>query len=927
MGKPDTESTRNRSIHTKEPDASREGVLSSRETAISSRETAGRAREDAVALREEAVRAREEAAQARLELDALMGQVREANEHLVVANLRSQTLAEKAEHAYQRLSLQYAVTTILAESPSLSDVYSRILQAIAEGAGWEFGALWQVERETHELRCKEVWQSAGARVPEFTTSCQQFTFAPGIGLPGRVWSSGEPAWIPDVTLDSNLRASIAAKEGLHTGFAFPVRLAGVVLGVIEFLSPDIRQPDNELLQMMNAIGSQLGQFIQRKVMEEALAEQVARKSAMLDSSLDAVVTMNHEGRIVDFNQVAERIFGYTAEQVAGRTVADTLIPEGLRQQHRQGLARFQQTGEGPVLGRRIELAAIRADGSEFPVELTISTGRLPGRPAFFTAYIRDLTERKRAEDTSRRLAAIVESSDDAIIGKTLDGIITSWNKGAERIYGYTAEEIVGSPISVLVPRDHLDELPAILDRLKLGQNIERVETVRMRKDAARIDVALTISSIKDDSGRTIAASTIARDVTERKQAEEERARLLDRERDARAEAETANRLKDEFLAMVSHELRTPLNAVMGWARMLGSKQLPSDRAAHAIATIERNAVALAHLIDDLLDVSRFVAGTLRLAAQPVDLAAVVQAALDAVRPLAATKNVQLAFSPDLEALEPVSGDAGRLQQVIWNLLANAIKFTPEGGRVAVFVEPSKDHMEIRVVDTGEGISPDFLPHVFERFRQADDATTQRHTGLGLGLAIVRQLVELHGGTVHVASDGVGCGATFTVRLPISAGEARGGQAAALGEQRTAASAASPMRRLPRLDELRILVVDDSSDGRTLTSLVLTQAGASVKAVASVREALQAFAVECPDALVSDIGLSDADGYALIRQIRQYEAEHGGFLPAVALTGYARAEDRARILAAGFQAHVPKPVEPVELTAAIATITQHRREHF
>jgi signal transduction histidine kinase/ActR/RegA family two-component response regulator len=391
------------------------------------------------------------------------------------------------------------------------------------------------------------------------------------------------------------------------------------------------------------------------------------------------------------------------------------------------------------------------------------------------------------------------------------------------------------------------------------------------------------------------------------------------------DAEQANHLKDEFLATVSHELRTPLNAILGWARMLAANQLAPDRAGHAIATIERNASALAHIIDDLLDVSRIVAGTLRLAPQPVDLVAVAEAALDAVRPLAVTRNVQLAFSSDLPAIEAVSGDAGRLQQVIWNLLVNAINFTPEGGRVGVLIEPSKDHMEVKVVDTGQGISPDFLPHVFERFRQGDGAMARRHTGLGLGLAIVRQLVELHGGTVHAASEGVGRGATFTVRLPISAGEAQTGQAAAFGARRTAAAAASPMPPLPRLDALRILVVDDNPDGRTLTSLVLTQAGASVKAVASVREALQTLEMERPDALVSDIGLPDEDGYGLIRQIRQYEAEHGGFLPAVALTGYARPEDRTRILAAGFQAHVQKPLEPVELTAAIATITHHLRD--
>jgi signal transduction histidine kinase len=260
------------------------------------------------------------------------------------------------------------------------------------------------------------------------------------------------------------------------------------------------------------------------------------------------------------------------------------------------------------------------------------------------------------------------------------------------------------------------------------------------------------------------------------------------------ESRKANHLKDEFLAMVSHELRTPLNAILGWTRMLAANQLPPERSGHAVTVIERNASALAHLIDDLLDVSRIVAGTLQLAPEPVDLADVARAALDTVRPLAVARDVHLAFPHDLPAVETVSGDASRLQQVIWNLLSNAIKFTPAGGSVSLFIAPSNNHMEVRVVDTGQGISPDFLPHVFELFRQADGATTRRHSGLGLGLAIVRQLVDLHGGTVHAASDGVGCGATFTVRLPVSVGESRAGQAAPLGERRTAASAASRMPR-------------------------------------------------------------------------------------------------------------------------------------
>jgi hypothetical protein len=369
-----------------------------------------------------------------------------------------------------------------------------------------------------------------------------------------------------------------------------------------------------------------------------------------------------------------------------------------------------------------------------------------------------------------------------------------------------------------------------------------------------------------------------------------------------------------------------LNAILGWARMLGSKQLSPDRVPHAIGTIERNAVALARIIEDLLDVSRIVAGTLQLTSQPVELEAVTQGALDAVRPMAAAKGVQLSLSVDPTAIEPVSGDPGRLQQVIWNVAANAIKFTPDGGRVDVFIEPSTgDYVQVRVVDTGQGISPDFLPHVFERFRQADGATTRRQSGLGLGLAIVRQLVELHGGTVDASSPGVGRGSAFTIRLPIAGGAAQAGRERPLGERRTGAATASPAVDSIRLDDLRVLVVDDADDGRALTSLVLTQAGASVTAVPSVREALEVLERERPDALVTDIGMPDQDGYALIRQIRQHEADRGGFLPAVALTGYARAADRARILASGFQSHVAKPLDPAALTAAIAAITRQRRD--
>jgi len=434
----------------------------------------------------------------------------------------------------------------------------------------------------------------------------------------------------------------------------------------------------------------------------------------------------------------------------------------------------------------------------------------------------------------------------------------------------------------------------------------REEAVGAREEAvqARVEVEQLNVQLREANERLIVATVQAQTAEEH--------------------AEHANRLKDDFLATVSHELRTPLNAVLGWARVLMTRQLTADRAAHAIETIERNAASLAHIIDDLLDVSRIVAGTLHMTPQPVDLVAVTQGALDVVKPLAADKHIDLRFSSEPGSIALVSGDGGRLQQVVWNLLANAIKFTPDFGRVDVSVERVGSSVEVNIVDTGQGISADFLPHVFERFRQADGAPSRRHGGLGLGLAIVRQLVELHGGTVHALSEGVGSGSAFTVRLPILSADVDADRESTSRDRRSPGSQGSPPPRSPRLDDMRILVVDDHDDGRTLTTLVLTQAGASVDAVASAREALELFEVHRPDVLVSDIGLPDGDGYSLVREIRSREKEHGGFLPAVALTGYARADDRARALAAGFQAHVPKPVFPAELIAAIADVIRQFR---
>jgi signal transduction histidine kinase/ActR/RegA family two-component response regulator len=455
------------------------------------------------------------------------------------------------------------------------------------------------------------------------------------------------------------------------------------------------------------------------------------------------------------------------------------------------------------------------------------------------------------------------------------------------------------------------------DRAREDAAVLREAADRLREDAA----SLREEAVRAREGATRARSELDALMGQLREANEHLVVANLRSHSLAEEADRANRLKDEFIAMVSHELRTPLNAVLGWARMLASKQLTEARATHAVGTIERNATALALIIDDLLDVSRIMAGTLTLASQPVDLIGVTQAAFDVVRPMAAARRIDLRLTADGSIAEVVNGDTGRLQQVIWNLLTNAVKFTPEGGHVDVSVERVGSLLEVKVADSGQGIRADFLPFVFERFRQGDSATSRQHGGLGLGLAIVRQLVELHGGTVHAASEGEGRGATFTIRLPIRTVAIPVERWAAFAERRFSVGMTSSEGRAERLDDLRVLLVDDHADGRALTALVLTEAGAAVTAAASVREAIHVLEREPQDVLVSDIGLPHEDGFALIRLVRQREAERGGFLPAIALTGYARAEDRMRILAAGFQVHVPKPFDPAELTIAIAALAR------
>ena len=701
------------------------------------------------------------------------------------------------------------------------------------------------------------------------------------------------------------------------------------------------------------------------------------------------------------------------------------------------------------------------------------------------------------------LAAIIESAEDAIISKTLDSIITSWNAGAQRVFGYTDDEIIGKSILQLIPPDRQHEETLILDKIRQGERIEHYETIRVRKGGELIDVSISVSPIKAPDGTIIGASKIARDISNRKQIEKrlqeqtetvetinrlgqqlsaeldlhklvqavtdaateltgaqfgsffynvlddrgesymlytlsgvpresfahfpmpratalfgptfrgegtvriddvhkdprygknspyygmpeghlpvvsylavpvvmrsgevigglffgheeagkfterherlvegiaaqaaiamdnarlyetaqqslkEREKLLASEQEARELAENASHTKDEFLGLLSHELRTPLNAILGWSRMLGTK-LDEATYARAVESIERNAKLQSRLIDDMLDISRIISGKLRLDAQPVDLTTVINAAVDTLRPAAEAKNIRVYVVLDYSA-GTVLGDSTRLQQVVWNILSNAIKFTPRNGSIQITLNRVNSHLEIIVSDTGIGINEEFLPYVFDRFRQADSTASKKYGGLGLGLSIVRQLVELHGGTVEAHNREDAQGAVFTVKLPVIAVRQQSEQQINELEQNfQAVGGAIEFDCPPEIAGVKLLIVDDEPDARMLLCTILEKCGAEVKSCENASQALSVLKDYQPDILVSDIGMPEIDGYELIRKLRATEKGTGKRLPAVALTAFARTEDRLKALSAGYNMHIPKPVEPAELIIVISNLVQ------
>jgi PAS domain S-box-containing protein len=543
--------------------------------------------------------------------------------------------------------------------------------------------------------------------------------------------------------------------------------------------------------------------------------------------------------------------------------------------------------------------------------------RTAGMPRFeggeFKGYVGssfEVHERKLAEAAMAQMAAIVESSDDAIIGKDLKGIITSWNEGAERLFGYTAAEVIGKPVTILIPPGRLNEEPYILERLRRGERVDHYETVRRRKDGSEVDFSLTVSPVRDKSGKVIGASKIARDISGRRQAEERLKEALAREREARVEAERANRSKDEFIALISHELRSPINAILGWTHALREQRHDEQLFDRSTEVIERNARTQLRMIEDLLDTASVINGKLMLEVRPTDLVEVIEKAEEVVRQAARAKDISLDTHLDRNVGQ-ITGDPDRLQQVVWNLLSNAVKFTNEGGRVEVRSERVDPYVHISVSDTGRGIKPEFLPYVFDRYTQAYAFGGRRAGGLGLGLTLVRQLVEMHGGRVAAESEGEEKGATFTIKLPIRAvytAETEG---------------APPTSGLRTLAGVWAVVVDDEADARALVASALELRGAKATAFGSALEALDLLTDDTgprPDILISDLSMPDEDGISLIRKLREWERRlRHDVLPAIALTAFGRAQDRTNALEAGFQAHVIKPVEPTALVVAVRSL--------
>jgi PAS domain S-box-containing protein len=714
---------------------------------------------------------------------------------------------------------------------------------------------------------------------------------------------------------------------------------GASIGILSQSRRRVLQERTAVLQRERAarehaeqVGRELNDALQKIIVEKTERKEAENlASTILETITDAFFAVNRDWRFNYVNPQAERILGRSPGDLLGKEIWEAypgLVGSDFEPVYRRAM---QERIDGSVT-------------SFYPDHDRWYEVHVYPTPDGISIYFRDVSESKRAEAEQQRLSAEVERQ--ARVFDTTLSSITDFvyildrearflyvNKALLDLWGLKLEEALGKDFFDLkYPRELAEKLAAQVRQVFETKKGLSDETPYVSPSGAAGFYEYIFSPVFAADGKVEVIAGSTRDVTERKrsveqlrQAAAEREEILASERAARNEAERASRMKDEFLATLSHELRTPLNAILGWSRILASDWRSQDDLAEGLATIERNARAQTQIIEDLLDMSRIISGKVRFDVQRVDLGSVVRAAAEAVKPAADSKGVRLQLVLDPQA-GPISGDPNRLQQVFWNLLTNAVKFTPRGGRVQVLLERVNSHLELSVTDTGEGINPEFLPHVFDRFRQSDPSTTRRHGGLGIGLAIVKQLVELHGGSVRATSPGVGHGATFTISLPVSAVRSAPRPSNEDRRHPSAADSAVAMDRCADLTGVKVLVVDDEPDARALVKRLLEECGAAVILAGSAEEAVQKVRTDRPDVIASDIGMPALDGYSLMSRIRALSPENGGETPALALTAYARAEDRVKAVMAGFQHHVSKPVEPAELIAMVASLAGRARNH-
>ena len=719
-----------------------------------------------------------------------------------------------------------------------------------------------------------------------------------------VYATGEPF------VGRNLRAMLERTPGQPLEERF-----------LDLVYQPIFEPDGSV-SGIHAHGVDL---TERHRAEAALAELAEQRRLALDSAqmgwwhLDLV-----KGQVL-MDERFGVIFGLVGVELAQKDVNAAIHPEDVGKVEAAAAAAIRPDDPSPF---SMEYRVTHPDRSVRWVQAN-GQAHFEGegharRAVSLVGTIVDITETKTAQDalheSEAKFRQLADAMPQIVFAGGPDGHVDYYNR---QWYDYTglSQGTVGDVAwdEILHPDDYQKTIEAWTAALRSGELYERAYRFKRASDGEYRWFLGRALPVKDAAGNVLRWFGTNTDIHEYKQLQEQNVQLLDSERAARAEAERTSRLKDEFLATLSHELRTPLNAILGWTQVLRDGHADPEDLAHGLGTIERNARVQTQIIEDLLEMSRIISGKVRLDVQRIDLAPVVQASIDTVLPTAEAKGVRLQVILD-PAARPVSGDPNRLQQVFWNLLSNAIKFTPKGGRVQVLLERVNSHLEVSVIDTGEGIAPEFLPHVFDRFRQADASTTRRHGGLGLGLAIVKQLVELHGGSVHVHSAGAGQGTTFRVLLPLTVLHPMTDPVEA--ERRHPRADASPLSVSSErfnLAGVKVLVVDDEADARALVKRLLEDRQASVRAAGSAAEAMALIRSEPPDVLVSDIGMPGEDGYSLIRRVRALGPEHGGNIPAIALTAYARSEDRLKTIMAGFQIHVAKPVDTGVLLALVASL--------